>query len=73
MAQIPLFANIAELSALNVFTFQSSRFTAVSVPFKVIFSKTNQLTYHSFTGDLYIFFVALLFNPAIKSFHEIFY
>ena len=54
MAQTPLFANIAELSALSVFTLLSSRFTVVSVPFKVIFPKTNQLTCHSFTGDLYI-------------------
>ena len=53
MAQTPLFANIAELSALSVFTFLSSRFTVVSVPFKVIVPKTNQLTCHSFTGDLY--------------------
>ena len=54
MTQTPLFANIAELSALNVFTFLSSRFTVVSAPFKVIVRKTNQLTCHSFTGDLYI-------------------
>ena len=53
MAQTPLFANISELSALNVFTFLSSLFTVVSVPFKVIVPKTNQLTCHSFTGDLY--------------------
>ena len=53
MAQTPLLANIAELSALNVFTFLSSRFTVVSVPFKVIVPKTSQLTCHSFTGDLY--------------------
>ena len=53
MAQTPFFANIAELSALSVFTFLSSRFTVVSV-FKVIFSKINQLTCHSFTGDLYM-------------------
>ena len=54
MAQTQLFANIAELSALSVFTFLSSRFTVVSVPFKVIVLKTNQLTCHSFTGDLYL-------------------
>ena len=54
MAQTLLFANIAELSALNVFTFLSSRFTEVSVPFKVIVPKTNQLTCHSFAGDLYL-------------------
>ena len=28
--------------------------TTVSVPFKVIVLKTNQLTFHSFIGDLYI-------------------
>ena len=54
MAQTQLFANVAELSALSVFTFLSSRFTVVSVPFKVIVLKTNQLTCHSFTGDLYM-------------------
>ena len=54
MAQTPLFATIAELSALNVFTFLSSRFTVVHVPFKVVLPKTNQMTCHSFTGDLYI-------------------
>ena len=53
MAQTPLFANIAELSELNVFTFLSSCFTVVSVPFKVIVPKIKQLTCHSFTGDLY--------------------
>ena len=52
MAQAPLFANIAELTALNVFTFLSSCFTVVSVSFKVIVSKTEQLTCHSLTGDL---------------------
>ena len=31
MAQTPLIANIAELSALNVLTFLSSRFTVVCV------------------------------------------
>ena len=54
MVQTPLFSNIAELSALNVFTFLSSSFTVVSVPFRVIVPKTNQLTCHSFTGDLYV-------------------
>ena len=54
MAQTPLFANIAELSALNVFTYLSSRFTVVYVPFKAFAPKTNQLTCHFFTGDLYI-------------------
>ena len=54
MAQKPLLANIAELSTLNVFTFISIRFTALSVPFKVIVPKTNQLTCHSFTGDQYL-------------------
>ena len=34
MAQTPLFANIAELSELNVFTFISSHFTVVYVPFQ---------------------------------------
>ena len=55
MAQTPLFANIAELSTLDVFTFLLSRFTVVSVPFKVVewHPKTNQLTCHSFTGDRY--------------------
>ena len=53
MAQTLLLVNIAELSTLNVFTFLSSRFTVVSVPLKVIVPKINQLTYHSFTGDLY--------------------
>ena len=56
MTQTPLFANIAKLSALNVFTFLSSCFTVVSVPFKIIVPKTNQLTCHSFTEDLYILF-----------------
>ena len=51
MAQTPLFANIAELSALNVFTFLSSRFTVHSVRAKIIVPKTNQLTCHSFTED----------------------
>ena len=41
MAKTPLFANIAELSALNVFTFLSSRFTVVYVSFKAIVPKTN--------------------------------
>ena len=54
MAQTPLFANIAELSALSVFAFLSSRFAVLSVLFKVIVPKTNQLTCHSFTGDLYV-------------------
>ena len=54
MAQTLLFANIAELSALSVLTILSSRFSVVSVPFKVIVLKTSQLTCHSFTGDLYI-------------------
>ena len=54
MAQTPLFADIAELSALNVFTFLSSRFTVVFVSFKVIVPKISQLTCHSFTGDLYL-------------------
>ena len=49
MVQTSLFANIAALSALNVFTFISSRLTAdihvTSVPFKVIVPKTNQLTH----------------------------
>ena len=54
MAQTPSFANIAELSALNVFTFLSISFTIVSVSFKVIVPKTSQLTCHSFTGDLHI-------------------
>ena len=61
MAQTPLFANIAELSALNVFTFLSSRFTKLSVPFKVIVPKANQLTCNFFTGDVYdIEFIRLL-------------
>ena len=64
MAQTPLFANIAELSALNVFTFLTSRFTVVSVPFEVIAPKTNQLTCHSFTGDLYVKHLAR--NSAIE-------
>ena len=54
MAQTSLFAKIDELPALNVFTFVSSRFTVLSVPFKVIVPKTNQLTCHSFSGDLYV-------------------
>ena len=52
MAHTPLFANIAERSALNVFTFLSS--PVVPVPFIVIVPKANQLTCHSFTGDLYM-------------------
>ena len=61
MAQTPLFVNVAELSALNVFTFLSSRFTKLSVPFKVIVPKASQLTCYSFTGDLYdIEFIRLL-------------
>ena len=35
MAQTPLFANSADLSALNVLTFVSSRFIVVSVRFLV--------------------------------------
>ena len=54
MAQPPIFANIVELSTLSVFASLSSRFAVVSVPFKVIVPKTNQLTFHSFTGDLYV-------------------
>ena len=54
MTQAPLFANIAELYTLSVFTFLSSRFTVASAPFKVIAQKTNQLTCHSFTEDLYL-------------------
>ena len=38
----------------KLFTFLSSRFTVVSVPFKNVVSKTNQLTCHSFTGDLHM-------------------
>ena len=38
----------------NVFTFLSSRFTLGSGQFKLIVPKTNQLTCHSFTGDLYV-------------------
>ena len=53
MAQTPSFANIAELFTLNVLTFLSSRFTVVSAPFKVVVQNTNQLTCHSFIGDLY--------------------
>ena len=54
MVQTLLFANIAELSALNVFTFLSSSFAVVSMPFRDIVPKTNQLTCYSFTGDLYV-------------------
>ena len=49
-----MFANIAELYALSGSTFLSSRFTVVSVPFKVIVPNTKELTCHSFTGDLYL-------------------
>ena len=55
MAQTQLFANIVELSAQTYSHFYQVFFTVVSVPFKVIVPKPNQLTCHSFTGDLYIY------------------
>ena len=66
MAQTQLFANIAELSALNVFTFPSSRFTVLYVPLKVIVPKTNQLSCHSFTGDLCIFAFYAFLSTSIQ-------
>ena len=54
MPETLLYTNIAEQSALNVFTFLSSGFNAVFEPFKCIVPKRNQLTCHSFTEDLYI-------------------
>ena len=57
MTQAPfaLLANIAELSALcKRLHISIKSFTLVSVPFKVIAPKANQLTCHPFTGDLYI-------------------
>ena len=50
MTQTPLFANIAILSALNVNTFLSSRFTVVSVPFKV-----NSYCHQNKPADLLLF------------------